>query len=103
MFTDQLDSFIARYAEVTELMSDPDVINDNQRFRAISKEEADLRPKVETFSHYKDVIQGIEDTEELLAESSDDEMTELAKEELKELKADRDNLEEEIKRLMIPS
>ncbi|AMC01073.1 peptide chain release factor 1 [Aerococcus viridans] len=103
MFTDQLDSFIARYAEVTELMSDPDVINDNQRFRAISKEEADLRPKVETFSHYKDVIQAIEDTEELLAESSDDEMTELAKEELKELKAERESLEEEIKRLMIPS
>ena len=47
MLLEQLDTFIQRYQELAELLSDPEVINDNKRFRELAKEEADLRPKVE--------------------------------------------------------
>ena len=103
MLLDQIDTFINRYQELAELLSDPDVINDAKRFRDLSKEEADLRPKVEAFRHYKDVVDQIEGAEEILADESDEELLELAKEELKELKEERDQLEEEIRVLMLPS
>ncbi|MDK6375915.1 peptide chain release factor 1 [Aerococcus urinae] len=103
MLEEQLDTFIARYQELAELLSDPDVINDHKRFRDLAKEEADLRPKVDTFKHYKEIVSGIEDTEELIKETSEEDMLELAKSELDQLKAERDDLEEEIKVLMLPS
>ena len=103
MLLDQIDTFINRYQELAELLSDPDVINDAKRFRDLSKEEADLRPKVEAFRHYKDVVDQIEGAEEILADDSDEELLEMAKEELKELKEERDQLEEEIRVLMLPS
>ena len=46
---DQLDSFIIRYDELSELLSDPDVISDTKRFMELTKEESNLRPKVENF------------------------------------------------------
>ena len=83
-------------------MSDPEVINDNRRFRELSKEEADLRPKVDAFKKYLNVTSNIEEAEEVLNETDDAEMEELAKEELRELKEEKENLEEEIRVLMIP-
>lgn len=100
---DQLESLIIRYEELSELMSDPDVINDTKRFMALTKEEASLRDKVETYKRYKEVVQGISDTEDLLGESSDSEMIELAKEELSDLKKEKEQLEEDIKIMMLPS
>lgn len=99
----QMDSFISRYQELSELLSDPDVISDNKRFRQLSMEEADLRPKVEAFEHYRELEEEITGAEEILAETSDDEMLELAKEELKELKDERTQLEDSIRLLMIPT
>ncbi|MCI7240172.1 MAG: PCRF domain-containing protein, partial [Aerococcus suis] len=102
MIFDQAETFIARYEEVAEMMSDPEVINDNRRFRELSKEEADLRPKVDAFKKYLNVTSNIEEAEEVLNETDDAEMEELAKEELRELKEEKENLEEEIRVLMIP-
>lgn len=100
---EQLESLIIRYEELSELMSDPEVINDTKRFMALTKEEAGLRDKVEAYRRYKDVLQGISDTEEMLSENLDAEMAELAKEELSELKKEKEQLEEDIKILMLPT
>ncbi len=99
---EQLDHLIFRFDEVIEMMSDPTVISDPNRLRELSIEEADLRPKVDKIKRYKDVVTEIEDTEELLSEDLDPEMTELAKVELSDLKAEKDELEDEIKLMMIP-
>lgn len=99
---EQLDHLIFRFDEVIEMMSDPTVISDPNRLRELSIEEADLRPKVDRIKRYKDVVTEIEDTEELLSEDLDPEMTELAKVELSDLKAEKDELEDEIKLMMIP-
>ena len=83
---EQLDSLIFRYDEVNELLSDPSVISDTNRLRELTIEESDLRPKVEKIKRYKQVNEEICETEEILSENTDDEMAELAKEELSSLK-----------------
>ena len=99
---DQLDSFIIRYDELSELLSDPDVISDTKRFMELTKEESNLRPKVETFKRYQQVVEEIGDTEEMLGEGLDSEMAEMAKEELASLKKGKVELEEKIKFLLLP-
>ena len=99
---DQLDSFIIRYDELSELLSDPDVISDTKRFMELTKEESNLRPKVETFKRYQQVVEEIGDTEEMLGEGLDSEMAEMAKEELASLKKEKVELEEKIKFLFLP-
>ena len=99
---DQLDSFIIRYDELSELLSDPEVISDTRRFMELTKEEAALRPKVEVFRRYQRVEEELAETEEMLSESLDDEMAKMAKEELAMLKTHREELQEEIKVLLLP-
>ncbi|AZP03262.1 peptide chain release factor 1 [Jeotgalibaca ciconiae] len=99
---DQLDTFIIRYEELAELLSDPEVISDTQRLMQLTKEESDLRPKVAVFRRYKKLEEEISDTEEMLSEKLDADMAELAKEELSMLKDEKEELEERIKVLLLP-
>lgn len=99
---DQLQSIEDRYEELGELLSDPEVVNDTKRFMELSKEEASTRETVAVYRRYKEVVEGIKETEELLGEKLDDEMQELAKEELSELKTEKEELEEQIKILLLP-
>lgn len=99
---EQLDTFIIRYEELSELLSDPEVISDTQRLMELTKEEADLRPKVEVFRRYQRIQEELVETEELLSESLDDDMAKLAKEELSDLKTEIEQLEEQIKVMLLP-
>ena len=81
---DRLEDLLLRYEEVMNQLSEPDVANDTNRFRALMKEQSSLAPIVETYGAYKKAKQGIEDSLLLLEEESDEEMRELAKEELNE-------------------
>jgi len=99
---DQLESVVGRYEEVNEMLSDPEVISDTKRFMKLSKEEGNLRETVTTYLKYKEIQQGIEETEEMLREKLDAEMAEMTKEELASLKAEREEYEEKIKILMLP-
>ena len=100
---DQLDAFIIRYEELSELLSDPEVLSDTKRFLELTKEEAGLREKVATFKRYKEVEGEIADTEEMLSENLDEDMAAMAKEELSDLKKEKTDLEERIKILLLPS
>ncbi|WP_326717608.1 peptide chain release factor 1 [Vagococcus jeotgali] len=99
---EQLQAVEDRYEELAELLSDPEVVNDTKRFMELSKEEANTRETVEVYRRYKEVKSGITDAEELLNEKLDDDMQELAKEELSELKTERDELEDRMKILLLP-
>ncbi|MCH4168962.1 MAG: peptide chain release factor 1 [Streptococcaceae bacterium] len=99
---DQLQAVEDRYEELGELLSDPEVISDTKRLMALTKEEASIRETVATYRRYKKVLETISDSEELLAENLDAEMAELAKEELSEAKAEKSELEEQIKILLLP-
>ena len=99
---DRLEDLVRRYEEVMNLLAEPDVANDNARFRALMKEQSDLAPIVEAYKAYASHKQNIEDSLALLDEETDEEMKELAKEELNESKAEVERLEKELKILLLP-
>ena len=99
---DRLQMLADRYEELGELLSDPDIISDNKRFMELSKEMADLRETVEKFAQYKQVLQQIADDEEMLSGSLDDDMAAMVKEELSDSKKEKQELEEQIKILLLP-
>ena len=83
-------------------MNDPEVVNDQPRFRKLMKEQNDLAPIVEKYTEYKQEKQNVEDSLELLEMESDEEMRELAKEEMAESKKRIGEIEQELKILLIP-
>jgi peptide chain release factor 1 len=83
-------------------LSEPDVANDPNRFRKLMKEQSDLQPIVDAYREYKACNQNIEDSLAILDEESDEEMRELAKEELNESKNRLGELEQELKILLLP-
>ncbi|MBE5899694.1 MAG: peptide chain release factor 1 [Lachnospiraceae bacterium] len=99
---DKLEDLVIRYEEVMSLLSEPDVANDNNRFKALMKEQSELAPIVKAYQEYKKHKENIEDSLSLLEEESDEEMKELAKEELNESKKEVERLEEELKILLLP-
>ena len=96
---DKLEDLLVRYEEIMSELSEPDVANDANRFRKLMKEQSDLAPIVEAFREYKKSKQAIEDALVMLDEESDEEMKELAKEELNEAKANVAELEEKLRKL----
>lgn len=101
-FFDKLQAVADRYEELGELLSDPEVISDSQRFMKLSKEMGNIRETVEKYNHYKEVTSQIEENDELLREKLDDEMNAMVKDDLKNLNAEKDQLEHEITLLMLP-
>ena len=99
---DKLEDLLIRYEEIMGELQEPDVVNDQSRFRKLMKEQSDLAPIVEAYNEYKQCKQNIEDSLMMLEEESDEEMRELAKEELNESKARVEELEQELKILLLP-
>ncbi len=99
---DKLEDLLIRFEEVLSELSEPGVSDDQKRFRRLMKEQSDLAPIVEAYKEYKQCKQNIEDSLELLQEESDEEMRELAKEELADSKARVEELENELKILLLP-
>ncbi|MDE6830362.1 MAG: PCRF domain-containing protein, partial [Lachnospiraceae bacterium] len=99
---DRLEDLLIRMEEILSELQEPDVASDQTRFRKLMKEQNDLSPIVEAYKEYKTCKQNIEDSLQMLEEESDDEMRELAKEELNESKARVEELEKELKILLLP-
>ncbi len=99
---DKLDDLLLRFEEIQAELSSPDVASDQNRFRKLMKEQSDLQPLVEKYNEYKATKTNIEDSLMLLEEESDEELRELAKEELAESKAALEVLEKELKILLLP-
>ncbi|WP_137597461.1 peptide chain release factor 1 [Paucilactobacillus kaifaensis] len=99
---DKLQAVADRYDELNELISDPEIIADTQRFMKLSKEEGSIRETVEKYTEYKKVSQQIKDDDELLHEKLDPEMEQLTKEELAESKEQQEQLEQELRVLLLP-
>ena len=99
---DKLEDLLIRLEEILSELQEPDVANDPNRFRKLMKEQSELTPIVEAYKEYKACKQNIEESLEILEEESDEEMRELAKEELNESKARVEELERELKILLLP-
>ncbi len=99
----RLDGFDARYAEVATLITDPQVIADRQRYARLTKEYHDLGKIVEATKRYRALLDGTEEALQLLDSETDEEMRQMARQELEADKAALPALEQEIKLLLIPS
>ena len=99
---DKLEDLRIRLDEILNELQEPDVANDQNRFRKLMKEQNDLIPIVEAYNEYKECKQAIEDSLEMLEEESDEEMRELAKEELNDNKKRVEELEQELKIILLP-
>ena len=99
---DRLDDMLIHYEELMLELNNPSVTEDQNRFRRLMKEQADLAPLVDTYKQYKQSKQDIEDSLALLEEESDEEMRDLAKEELSDARKRVEDLEQELKILLLP-
>ena len=96
---DKLEELVGRLEEINMMLTEPEVINDQKKYRELMREQNELTPIVEKYKEYKAAKDGIEDSLAILDEESDEEMRELAKEELNECK---ETVEQELKILMLP-
>ena len=99
---DRLDDMLRHYEELMLELNNPSVAEDQRKFRKLMKEQADLAPIVDAYKQYKQAMQDVEDSLALLDEESDEEMKELAKEELADAKKRIEELEQELKILLLP-
>jgi len=97
----KLDHLSERYEEVGALLSDGDIISDQNRFRTLSKEYAELEPLVKTYASYKGVVENIDEAK-LLLKDSDTDMRDMAQEEMRSGEAERQVLELEMQKLLLP-
>ena len=99
---DRLEDLLIRFEEIMSELNEPSVINDQARFQKLMKEQSDLQPIVDAYKEYKDCKQTVEDSLVMLGEESDEEMREMLKEELNDAKKRIEELEHELKILLLP-
>ncbi|NPD46813.1 MULTISPECIES: peptide chain release factor 1 [unclassified Lentimicrobium] len=99
---DKLGALRTRYDEIGEQMTDPDVISDMKRFVQLNKDYKELQPIVVAYEEYKNIVENIESSKEIIKTESDEDFLAMAKEELSELNSRKEELEEEIRVLLIP-
>ena len=99
---DRLEEIEKRYLEIIEELNKPEVVTDQNRFRKLMKEQSDLTPIVEGYRNYKKARQTIDESLEILDEESDEDIKELAKEELSQARKDLEDTENRLKILLLP-
>ncbi|MCL2809150.1 MAG: peptide chain release factor 1 [Treponema sp.] len=99
---ERLISMLKRYDELTELIQDPSLVKDQNKYRSVMKEHSHLSEIVETHKNIEELEKQTEETKILIQEEKDSEMKELAKEELKELENKLESHKEKLKFLLIP-
>ena len=99
---DRLEDLVLRYEELMNELNSPDIVNDQTKFRKVMKEQNELAPIVEAYSAYKKAKQNVEDSLAILDGENDEDMRELAKEELNEAKEQIEELENKLKILLLP-
>ncbi|CAH6796314.1 peptide chain release factor RF1 [Vibrio chagasii] len=97
----KLETLVERYEEVQHLLGDPDVIGDQNKFRALSKEYSQLEEVTKCFQAYQQAQDDLEAAEDM-AQEDDEEMREMAQEEIKEAKEAIERLTDELQILLLP-
>lgn len=99
---DKLEAIVERLKEITEQLNDPNVVSDQNKFKKLMKEQSDLQPIVEAYEEYKKCKETIDESLAILEDESDEEIKDLAKEEMNEAKDRQAELEDELKILLLP-
>lgn len=99
---DKLEDLLIRFNEILAEVNNPDTINDQTRWRKLMKEQSELTPIVDKYKEYKATKENIQDSLQMLEEDDDEELREMAKEELNSSKSRIIDLENELKILLLP-
>ncbi|MBI9035900.1 MAG: peptide chain release factor 1 [Bacteroidales bacterium] len=99
---EKLEALYRRFLEIEEQMNDPQVMADMKRYVKLNRDYKELQPLVEAYKAYKNVIENIESSKEILETEKDEDFRAMAKEELSGLSEEKNTLEEDIKFLLIP-
>jgi peptide chain release factor 1 len=99
---DKLEDIKTKWETLGEQLNDPEIIGDMKRFVKINKDYKDLEPIVAAFKEYKNLLANIEEAREILKNEKDDDMREMAQEELEASEQRRDVIEEDIRLMLIP-
>ncbi|MBZ5700313.1 MAG: peptide chain release factor 1 [Acidobacteriia bacterium] len=100
--SEKLDQIETRYEEMTQQLSDPQVIGDSARFQKLAKAHSDLQAIVEKHRAYKQLEKDLAGAQQMILEAEDAEMKQMAHEEEKQLLAQKENVERELKFLLLP-
>jgi len=98
----KLEEIIDKYNKITEIISDPNIISDQEKYQKLAKELSDLKPIVEKYEEYKAVLTIIDEAKEILKSSDDKELVEMAEMDIDENKEKIAKLTEELKLLLLP-
>jgi peptide chain release factor 1 len=98
----KLEQLAIKYEEIAKQMVDPDIISDMKRYVRLNQEYKDLTVVVETYKEYKNVLNNIINSKEVIQTEDDQEFKEMAKQELEDLQQQKNELDEKIKWLLIP-
>ncbi len=99
---DKLEKIKARFEEVTRLLSDPEVVSNQEKYRELGKEYHDLAALVKVYDEYKKTYDSIQSSKEILDYSGDSELKEMALAEINDLKPRLESFENNLKQLLIP-
>jgi len=102
MILSRLEGVKTRFEEVGQLITDPSVIADMDRYVKLNREYKHLEPVVEALNAYKDLLSNIKNAKKMLAEEKDEELKDMAREELELYEEQQESLEEDIKFLLLP-
>lgn len=99
---DKLKFIEEKYDELSNTISDPEIIADQNRWRELMKEHSNLEPIVAKFKEYRDVLIGIDDSREMMQVEDDKDFVDMIKAELSDLEEKKAELEEELKIMLLP-
>ena len=99
---EKLENIEARYEELTAQLSSPDVLGDSTRYQKLARTHADLSQVVAKYREWKQLETGLRETKQMLVDSEDAEIMQLAHEEDRQLTERKETVERELKRLLLP-
>ncbi len=102
MLIEKLEQIKDRHKEIEQKLSDPNSIKNPAVYRELAKEESDLSEILQKYKRYRKVVQDLKNDEQILTESDDQELRDLAKLEIGELQLQREKMEEELKLMLVP-
>jgi peptide chain release factor 1 len=99
----KLEDIKVRYEEIGQQITDPEIMADMKRYVKLNKEYRDLSPLIDAYAEYRDTLSNLEEAKYMLQNEPDEELREMAKEEVETLFGKIEPLEEQIKILLLPS
>ncbi len=98
----KLEEVEQRCRELDTLLSDPHIFDDRKRYQTLASERAKIAPIAEGYQRYRKVLEDLQENKTLLAEESEEELKELAREEITVLTEEKDTLEKELQLMLVP-